>query len=239
MKRIVFFLSILAAVACKPAIPHIGLTSTSSPASMEPYIEALEKAGVKPVALPVVSTGYEAAAAVARLDGIVFTGGEDIDPAWYGESILNETVEINAVRDHSDSLLASVAIVSGKPVLAICRGEQIMNVMLGGSLYQDIPSQLENTVEHRGNVMHKIGVEPGSILAELYGTDSLEVNSNHHQAIKDMAPGARITARSSDGIVEAFETDNIWAVQFHPEKLVRSGDDRWLALFEAFIERCK
>ena len=111
--------------------------------------------------------------------------------------------------------------------------------MLGGSLYQDIPSQIPGNIGHSRGATHKIGLEEGSVLAGLYGPDSLEVNSFHHQAVKDPAPGIRITARSADGIVEAYETPQVLAVQFHPEKLLQQGDTTWLPLFKTFLTRCK
>ena len=111
--------------------------------------------------------------------------------------------------------------------------------MMGGSLYQDIPSQVPQTVGHSGGVFNKIGLEGESLLSRLYGPDSLVVNSFHHQAVKDPAPGIRITARSDDGLVEAYETDQVWAVQFHPEKMLQKGEEKWLKLFEAYVERCR
>jgi putative glutamine amidotransferase len=111
--------------------------------------------------------------------------------------------------------------------------------MMGGSLYQDIPAQLPQAVTHGGGALHKIKPQPGTVLARLYGTDSLEVNSYHHQAVKDPAPGIRIAAYSPEGIVEAYETDQVLAVQFHPEKDLKRGDDRWLPLFQEFTGRCK
>ncbi|MBO4672018.1 MAG: gamma-glutamyl-gamma-aminobutyrate hydrolase family protein [Bacteroidales bacterium] len=198
------------------------------------YTDALSSAGAVPLVIPTVRTEAEAQAVVAALDGIVFSGGEDVDPAWYGEEVWNETVEVDAVRDSSDVLLARAALAAGKPVLAICRGSQLLNVVLGGSLFQDIPSQLPSNIGHSGTV-HKIGLSGESFLSRIYGPDSLLVNSFHHQAVKNPAPGITVIARSSDGIVEAWETDHIWAVQFHPEKLLRSGDSRWLALFHEFI----
>lgn len=202
------------------------------------YTDALRSAGAVPLVIPTVSDEAQAAAVMEVVDGIVFSGGEDVNPAWYGESVWNETVEIDPVRDRSDSLLARAALASGKPVLAICRGSQLMNVLLGGSLYQDLPSQFGTAVAHGGGVAHRIGLEPGSVLASLYGTDSLTVNSFHHQAVKDPAPGINITARSADGLPEAFETGRVWAVQFHPEKMLQQGDSSWISLFGAFVRRC-
>lgn len=202
------------------------------------YTDAVFRAGGVPLVIPTVRSEAEADAVVAALDAIVFSGGEDVAPAWYGEAVWNETVEVDAVRDTSDMLLARAALASGKPILAICRGSQLLNVALGGSLLQDIPSQLPSNVGHSAS-FHKIGLSEGSVLARIYGPDSLLVNSFHHQAVKEPAPGVTVTARSSDGIVEAWEADHIWAVQFHPEKMLRSGDSRWLTLFRQFVESAR
>ena len=185
--------------------------------------------------IPTVSDEAQAAAVMESVEGIVFSGGEDVNPAWYGEEVWNETVEIDFVRDRSDSLLARAALACGKPVLAICRGSQLMNVILGGSLYQDLPTQHPGVVAHSG-AGHKIGIEEGSVLARVYGLDSLTVNSFHHQAVKEPAPGIRVTARAADGIVVAWETPQIIAVQFHPEKMLAAGDSTWLPLFRAFVD---
>ncbi len=239
---LLLFITISVAACSHAGAPLIGISSARSSSGStllsKTYTEAISRAGGIPVVIPTVGTKEEADAVLSVLDGIVFSGGEDIQPSWYGEEILNETVHIDYVRDLSDSLLARSALASGKPVLAICRGEQLLNVMMGGSLYQDIPSQISGAVGHAGGATHKIGLEPESLLAELYGTDSLLVNSFHHQAVKAPAPGIRITARSKEGIVEAYETDQVLAVQFHPEKMVAQGEQGWLALFEEFIRRC-
>lgn len=202
------------------------------------YTEAIQRAGGVAVVLPTLDSYARAEELVGALDGVVFSGGEDVSPSWYGEEPWNETVRVDAVRDLSDSLLARAALASGKPILAICRGEQLMNVVMGGSLYQDLPSQFGTEVRHGGGATHTIGLEPGSVLAEIYGTDSLSVNSFHHQAVKALAPGVKATAHSADGLVEAYENDQVWAVQFHPEKDLQAGDTRWLRLFEAFVRRC-
>lgn len=243
MKRIIFALSLLLLASCaRQATPMIGIScsrSNSGAAQLNTsYTEAVTKAGGVPVVLPTVGTPEEAAALLEKLDGIVFSGGEDVDPAMYGETIWNGTVYIDHVRDRSDSLLARAALASGKPILAICRGSQLMNVMLGGTLYQDIPSQLPEARRHSG-ATHTIAAEPGSVLAGLFGTDSLTVNSLHHQGVKDPAPGLRITARAADGMVEGYETDQVLAVQFHPEKLLQAGETRWIPFFETFVDRCR
>ena len=235
---------LLFVAACSASkAPLVGISSarSSSGATLlgSAYTEAIQKAGGVPLVIPVVHSREEADAVLARVSGIVFSGGEDVNPAWYGEEILNESVHIDPVRDRSDSLLARAAIESGKPILGICRGEQLMNIMLGGSLYQDIPTQIPETVGHGGGAFHKIGVEKGSVLWRLFGEDSLKVNSYHHQAVKDRAPGVKVTAYSPEGVVEAYETPQVLAVQFHPEKMVQQGEQKWLKFFEEFLRRCR
>lgn len=244
MRRILPFLSILLLAACcrAPKTPFIGISCSRGAGGATQlatsYTEAVRRAGGIAVVLPTVTDAAQAEALLGVLDGVILSGGEDVQPGWYGEDIWNETVYIDSLRDRSDSLLARAALASGKPVLAICRGAQLMNVVLGGSLYQDLPSQFGTDVAHGGGTAHRIGLEPGSVLAELYGPDSLTVNSYHHQAVKDPAPGISITARSADDIVEAYETGRVWAVQFHPEKMLQQGDSTWISLFGAFVRRC-
>lgn len=248
MKNLCAFLLVLLALSAAGACsrkaekaPLVGITCSRTSGGTDQlsshYTQAVSRAGGVPVIIPTVSTVEEAREVLSRVQGVIFSGGADLDPAWFGEEIWNETVEIDPVRDRSDSLLAQEAIRQGMPVLGICRGEQLLNVILGGSLYQDIPTQVENAHTHRG-VYHMIGVEEGSFLADIFGTDSLRVNSRHHQAVKGLAPGLSVAAYSDDGLVEAYENGQVWAVQFHPESLVKE-DDKWLPLFEAFLNRIK
>lgn len=242
MKRILAALSIVLFMACSSAQqkPLIGISSSRSQSSgtiqLSPtYTDAIMKAGGTAVILPVIYSREQADALLATLDAIVLSGGVDVAPSWYGEELLNETVDVDVVRDYSDSLLARAALDSGKPILAICRGEQLLNVVMGGSLYQDIPSQVEGHVTHGGGATHKIQIDKDSFLYNVFGVESMEVNSYQHQAVKDPAPGIKITARSEDGLVEAFEADRIWAVQFHPEKALAEGDETILPFFKAWI----
>ena len=145
-------------------------------------------------------------------------------------------MKVDTLRDVSDLMLMRAALAAKKPIMAICRGEQLMNVVLGGSLYQDIPTQVDTLVKHGGGAWHRIGVEKGSVLYDLFGQDSLTVNSFHHQAVKQVAPGVRVTAYSPNGIVEAYEYgDRLIAFQFHPEGMART-DDTWLAPFRYFLK---
>lgn len=244
MKRLLLpILLLLLIPACSARkVPVIGITCSRSASGATQlattYTEAIVRAGGVAVVLPTVASSGEAERLLDVLDGIVFSGGEDVTPAWYGESVWNETVHVDTLRDHSDSLLARAALASGKPILAICRGAQLMNVMLGGSLYQDLPTQLGSSVTHSGGAVNRIGLAEDGVLREIFGADSIQVNSYHHQAVKDLAPGLTVTARAADGVVEAYEAPQLWAVQFHPEKLLQAGEDRWLPLFERFVQWC-
>lgn len=241
MKRILIFAALLLlALSCgKSGKPVIGISCNHKDTGIDylskNYSQAILRAGGIPVIIPTISSEEEAAGMIEKLDGILFSGGEDVPPSWYGEEIWNETVEMMPQRDRSDSLLARAALSAGIPILGICRGEQLLNVLLGGKLYQDIPSQLPDAHTHRG-ITHAIGLEDGCFLKDILKVDSIMVNSRHHQAVKELAPGAKLAALSDDGIVEAWENPQVWAVQFHPEALLRE-DDRWLPLFQAFIAR--
>lgn len=242
MKRIVLLLLTLAVLlpSCRRA-PLIGISSgrsASGAVSLSAnYTSAVERAGGIPVVFPTVSDSLVAVALLRKVDGVVFSGGPDLDPSHYGETVWNETVSVDTLRDASDLLLMRTALALKKPVLCICRGEQIMNVILGGSLFQDIPTQVDTLVRHGGGTMHRIGVEKGSLLYEWFGQDSLTVNSFHHQAVRRVAPGVRVTAHAPNGIIEAYEYgDRVVAFQFHPEGLART-DDTWLAPFRHLVRK--
>ena len=242
MKRILFLLLAAAALwACRPSAPLIGIscgrTSAGAASLSANYTEAVARAGGIPVIFPTVADSVLAAELVRRVDAVIFSGGPDLDPSYYGETVWNETVEVDTLRDASDLMLMRAALAAKKPVMAICRGEQLMNVVLGGSLYQDIPTQVDTVVKHGGGVWHRIGVEKGSVLYDLFGQDSLTVNSFHHQAVKKVAPGVRVTAHAPNGIVEAYEYGNqVIAFQFHPEGMART-DDTWLAPFRYLVRK--
>lgn len=254
MKRILTILAIaILAAACAgpksakaPGAPLIGITpsfSGTNSSVSQSYVNAVRKAGGVPVILPGVKTKDEADALMASIDGVIFSGGEDVDPARYGEEIWNESVGINFPRDTSDFLMAQAARDRAIPIMGICRGSQLLNVAYGGSLWQDIPSQLGP--EHRasykpGEGVHAIGLEKGSRIREILAdADSVWVNTHHHQAVKDIAPGCKVTARSPEGIVEAWEGPGVFCVQFHPEEMIWWGDDTYMPLFEYFVGECR
>jgi len=198
------------------------------------YAKSVFKAGGVPVILPMVHSQEQADDLLAGLDGLILTGGEDVNPAFYGEDFLNETVSVNEFRDTSDFHLFHAARKLRKPILGTCRGEQIVNVFMGGSLYQDIPTQVGEALKHRQN-SHWAYVDRDSKLFELLGKDSIWVNSFHHQAVKSPAPGFKVSAKASDGVVEAYESEGLFCIQFHPEAMIASGDDTFLPIYKDFV----
>ena len=246
MKKFLHLLVLAALLLCSCGrTPLIGISSGSDGAYdsvKRTYTVAVRKAGGIPVILPEVYCEKQALELLQSIDGLVMTGGEDYDPAWYGEQVLNSSVEVNAPRDTSDLLLIRAALNLGKPVLGICRGMQGVNVALGGTLYQDIPSQIPCSCHRQdtsANVAtHTVVLAAGSVIGGLLGgADTIRVNSFHHQAVKDPAPGLTVVGFSPDGVAEALEGDGILATQFHPEAFIASGDDFFLPLFRELILR--
>lgn len=210
------------------------------------YVSALESAGLVPLIVPPLSSAGAAAAILESVSGLVLTGGEDVDPARYGEKRHEKVRSVSAARDATEAALIGEARKRRKPVLAICRGIQILNVALGGTLVQDIPSECGTSIDHdvdsaRDSRAHEISIEPGSLIAQAVGTSRCTVNSFHHQSVKRVADGMRVTARSPDGIVEGLEsTLNDWwvmAVQWHPEEMTDSLEPWDRSLFKAFARR--
>lgn len=210
------------------------------------YIIALESAGLVPVVIPPLASPEQARAILERVDGVLLTGGEDVDPALYGQDRAEKCGAPNRARDETEIALAVAAHELGKPLLAICRGPQVLNVAFGGTLIQDIPSDVpgalnHNTDDERASRVHDVSIEPGSRTAEAVGATSVSVNSLHHQSVKDIAPGFRVSATSPDGIVEAIEWDgdDWWAmaVQWHPEEMNDSPEPWDRGLFRAFADR--
>ena len=195
--------------------------------------------------VPPLSRASAAAVILDSVSGLVLTGGEDVDPARYGEKRHEKIRSINAARDATEIALIEEAKARGKPVLAICRGIQILNVALGGTLVQDIPSQLDTKIAHdedspRNSRSHDISIEPGSLIAKAVGTEHCTVNSFHHQSVKRVADGMRVTARSPDGVIEGLESADDWwviAVQWHPEEMTDSPEPWDRGLFKAFAQQ--
>jgi putative glutamine amidotransferase len=183
------------------------------------------------------------------VDGLVLTGGEDVDPELYGQPRHERLSTVNRLRDDTEIALVRAAREARKPVLAICRGPQLLNVALGGTLIQDIASCVPGALDHdaegvhdvRNVRAHDVNIEPGSRVARAVGQTHIKVNSLHHQSVLDPAPGLRVTARAPDGIIEAVESDNDdwWAlaVQWHPEEMNDSPEPWDRGIFRAFADR--
>ncbi len=210
------------------------------------YSRAVLQAGGVPVILPNLDDAAAIETWLNRLDGLLLSGGYDLDPCLFGEPTLNDTVEIDGPRDAAELPLIHLALERPLPLFAICRGIQSLNVALGGTLYQDLPAQLTTAVCHRQEAprsvcTHAVRVTPGSRLAEIVGSPTLEVNSFHHQAVKDLAPGLEAVGHAEDGVIEALERPGprfLLAVQFHPEEMV--GDSvAARKLFSAFVAECQ
>ena len=230
--------------------PLIGLT-TSGTVDAYPeraytnaaYINAVQRAGGVPVLLPPSLAGAARDALWSRLDGLILTGGGDIDPARFGEPRHPAVYEVSAARDDLELDLTARAIAEGIPLLAICRGIQVLNVALGGTLYQDISEETESPIAHsqtepREQPTHGVKVLEGSRLAEVLGRFELEVNSMHHQAVKRLGRSLSAVAAAPDGIVEGVEVAEhpfAMAVQWHPEDLV-AHDGAARNLFRAVID---
>ncbi|MDQ7820677.1 MAG: gamma-glutamyl-gamma-aminobutyrate hydrolase family protein [Armatimonadota bacterium] len=226
--------------------PRIGITTrTSGSASPRArrYAEAVAAAGGEVVWLdpPALRRAGTPAAALARVDGLLFSGGDDIDPQYYGEEVDPLAgVEVDPERDAVELPLARAAWEAGVPVLGICRGIQTLNVALGGTLHQDLARAGLDVRLHRGDadVAHPVEVAAPSRLAALVGAGSRMVNSAHHQALKAVAGALVVTARAPDGVVEAVEAPDrpfVVAVQWHPERML-DADPRMAALFEALVD---
>ena len=188
------------------------------------YLESIDRAGGLPLMLPLTDREEDIAQILDLCDGFLFVGGPDIEPWRYGQELLPECGPQNVRRDAMEWKLMEAALVADKPILGVCRGIQVLNTVLGGTLYQDIPSQYETDLSHSmpeppyNRITHPFRVVEGTPLATLSLSEG--INSRHHQAILDPAPGLEIMAYASDGIIEAVrmpEKRFVWAVQWHPE----------------------
>jgi putative glutamine amidotransferase len=214
------------------------------------YVEGVAEAGGVPVVLPPVAGARAAEALLGGMDGLLLSGGSDLHPGYYGEEPLPELGVTVPERDAFEMALLEHALRRQIPILGICRGMQVLNVALGGTLYQDLPSQMDHMVllGHRQETpkwqpTHEVEVDGGSKVAEILGTDELKVNSYHHQAIKELASGLVTVAYASDGVIEAVESGDLskrWliGVQWHAEAMRDAGPEH-RNLFEAHVSAAK
>lgn len=236
----------------------IGITCSNSPDPHETwdfckiyvpssYIEGINQTEALPFLIPIQEDLTLAESYVQKVDALLFTGGQDVHPMFYGQDPLPELQGFSQIRDLWEQTLLQVAIDQHKPILAICRGFQAINVFLGGTLYQDL-SYFEHSnrpkVQHvQDNYQiiyphHSLTIQKPSVLYDLLGQETSRVNSCHHQGIKDLAPGLKAIAWSSDGLIEAFQSSKeyppILGVQWHPEMMIQHNDEmlplfQWLA----------
>lgn len=209
------------------------------------YVDAVIKAGGIPVLFPPVEDSDTIQTYTGLCDGFILSGGGDINPLLYGEAPHPQLEEIHTGLDRAQWALTETILKTRKPLLAICRGIQLLNVVLGGSLWQDIsaihrPVMLHSQTGPRSDKFHRIKITPDSILGKLFGKE-LEVNSFHHQCINALGRNLNISATTDDGIIEAVEmTDRSFGlgIQWHPEMLL-SASDEMLPLFQELITHCK
>lgn len=219
--------------------PNLSITNT--------YMEAIFACGGFPLLLPVNGNESLWLQAAREMDGFLFTGGGDISPSRYGEETLQCCGEISPLRDAMELDLLHAVLFTDKPILGVCRGVQLMNVGLGGTLYQDIYQQNAQPIlqQHTQKLpdylpAHDVFIEEGSLLHRIEKTTRLPVNTLHHQAVKDCAPCLCAVAKSSSGLIEAVEKKDhpfFLGVQWHPERMWHV-DEAAKAIFESFIDAC-
>lgn len=244
-------------ILVSPSIEERGIEFHDLSASLSVrYNEAVLQAGGIPVTAPTTTDPNTLAEALRRTDGVLLTGGDDINPALYETKLslkISKTVEQTpdgGKRDLRELVLIQEIFRQRKPLLAICRGFQMLNVAFGGKLLADIPQQLPGAIEHRRmdkplDLVHEASLTPGSLLSKICNAPVLGVNSTHHQGVLEPAEPFTATARSRDGIVEAMELKPecagmlpfLLSVQFHPERLVQRHE-RYRAIFKKFVTAC-
>ena len=206
------------------------------------YLEGIRAAGGIPVVLPLEMSEKDADQIVETCDGFLFTGGQDVTPELYGAKVTPSVVS-SPERDKLERLLLSKALPSDKAILGICRGLQFINVFLGGTLWQDLPSEHPSEIVHRQGKPYGVPTHTVMLngdLQTLLGKDIIEVNTLHHQAAKDLGNDLIAMAVAPDGIIEAVQMMGkrfVWAVQWHPEYMFRTDSDS-LALFSSFVKHC-
>ena len=233
--------------------PLIGLTPSHNTDSREQFLRlaytaAVSAAGAIPVILPLEASREDCRQLAESFDGFLFTGGPDLHPFLYGEETHPQCGDVSPERDAMETALLPRIMELKKPVLGICRGLQTINVVLGGTLYQDIPSQAAQAVPiahrqpfHYVSPAHRVHVLPDTRLMEICQAPVIRVNSMHHQAVKDLAPGLIVSGKDENGLIEAAELPDypyLVAVQWHQEYLWQQ-DPAAAALFRSFADACR
>ena len=196
--------------------------------------------------IPVAQSEQSLSAILNRLDGLILSGGVDVNPKFYGEQPAIGIGEIDEDLDQMELQIAKMAFDKDLPILAICRGIQVLNISQGGTLYQDIANQIQDSIFHSQNASkavttHAVQIDGNTVLYRVLKRKTVWVNSKHHQAVKDVAPGLRVSARAADGVIEAIEHPSkrfVLGVQWHPEG-TWNNDSYSKKLFRAFIQATK
>jgi len=214
----------------------------------ETYLRAIYRVGGTPVIIPPITQIADISVLLERIDGLLLSGGEDIAPKHYGQKSESWMGRVDEERDASELGLTQAWLAEGKPLLAICRGHQVLNVALGGTLYQDISKHLPDSLDHAyvptrsmEITVHPVNIESGSQLASSLGGTSFDVNSAHHQAVRTPGEGAQVVAYAPDGVIEAIELAHhnfCIGVQWHPEAMVKVSETM-LPLFASFVQACE
>jgi len=233
----------------RPRRAVVGITSAYIPKGdyvkvYSAYTEAVQEAGGTPVILPVIDDEALVGQYARMVDGLLLTGGDDVPPEAYGEKPVKQTQTLSPRRHRFEKAMVEAYLATGKPILGICRGCQEVNVVCGGTLVQDIPTQVGTAVVHRAakgapRAEHTVTIEPDTMLRSLLAAGTARVNSNHHQAVRAVGKHLRVSARSADGVIEALEfTDGRFGllVQWHPESIGDAKHRR--AIYGAFVRAC-
>lgn len=231
-------------------VPIIGVVplidySKSSIWMLPGYMNGLKQAGAMPIILPIIDSNADAEMLADMCDGFLFTGGQDVDPAVYCEEKTELCGECCPERDTMEKLLLDIAMKRDMPILGICRGIQFINAVLGGTLWQDIPAQFSDKLTHcqkppYDKPIHDVMIESASPLYGLLKTDSIAVNSYHHQGVRELSPKLKSMASAPDGLVEAIYAPDhkfLWAVQWHPE-FSHETDENSRLIFKEFVSCC-
>lgn len=210
------------------------------------YLDVLYACGAIPLVLPFDSDKVDVEQVLSLCDGLILTGGADVDPRLYGEEPMEQCEETQPIRDALEVRLLDIALFEDKPVLGICRGCQMLNIYNGGTLYQDLATQIPGSLNHAMTPpyempCHRVTLEKGEPLHELLQIDEIPVNSIHHQAIRRLAPTLVPLARAKDGVIEAVWMPGkrfVWGVQWHPE-WIWNIDERQMRIVQRFVDACK
>ncbi len=210
------------------------------------YLDSVARSGALPMLLPLTDNEAAWEETLRRIDGLLLIGGGDVEPAEYGEEKLPCCGETNPLRDKMELYLCRRALTLGLPLFGVCRGLQVLNVALGGTLYQDIAAQFGTAILHPRHdapkgLVHEVKTMDGTRLRAITGLPAFSVNSRHHQAVKALGRGLTVSAVSPDGLIEGIELPGspfVLAVQWHPESLSADRPEAQ-ALFNAFAEACE